>query len=253
MGGAAAGSMTLLGGQASYARTTGAGSIQYYGGPESAVHEDHWIPPSAHDGHVIWSAPTTARRIALTFDDGPSPDWTPRVLDTLARHDARATFFCRGDNVERYSRLHQDSVGVHEIGNHSYDHPDMSTMTLDECLAQLRRTTVAIRGALGVEPTLFRPPYGHLGGAAMLAASESGLTTVIWSMQMLESTYEENPRALVDFLAGLVTPGAIILAHDTGSSDRLVAIDRLDRIIRRLRGDGYEFTTVSDLCGLPAR
>jgi peptidoglycan/xylan/chitin deacetylase (PgdA/CDA1 family) len=109
----------------------------------AAVHEDHWIPPAAHDGRVIWSAPTTAKRIALTFDDGPSPDWTPRVLDTLARHEARATFFCRGDNIERCGRLHKDSVGIHEIGNHSYDHPDMSTMTLEDCLAQLRRTTVA--------------------------------------------------------------------------------------------------------------
>jgi peptidoglycan/xylan/chitin deacetylase (PgdA/CDA1 family) len=99
----------------------------------------------------------------------------------------------------------------------------------------------------GVPPTLFRPPYGHLGGAAVLAAAEAGLTSVLWSAQAREDLVAGRPDGIVDDIASQVRPGSIVLAHDTGSDDRLITIDRLPAIIRRLRDDGYTFATVSDL------
>ena len=86
-------------------------------------------------------------------------------------------------------------------------------------------------------------------GAAVLAAAELGLTTVLWSAQAREDVVADHPDGIVEDLASLVRPGSIVLAHDTGSADRLTTIDRLPRIIERLRADGYELVTVSSLLG----
>lgn len=99
----------------------------------------------------------------------------------------------------------------------------------------------------GQAPRLFRPPYGHLGGATLLAAAEADMTTVLWSAQAREDRAAGHPDTIVDDVAAQVRPGSIILAHDTGSPDRLVTIEHIRRIIDRLRSDGYELVTVSDL------
>jgi peptidoglycan/xylan/chitin deacetylase (PgdA/CDA1 family) len=216
----------------------------------SAVHPD-LSPPSASTGAVVWSGGTGARRLALTFDDGPRPAWTPRVLEVLARHDVPATFFLRGDNVALHGPIHRDSVGRHELGNHTWDHPDLARLGYTECRDQLRRTSRIMADVYGVRPTLFRPPYGHVAGSSLLAAAEERMVTVIWSMQMRENLYLDHPSAIVDAVRSQVRPGSLILAHDTGARTRLVTLDHLDGIITALTADGYELTTVSDLCGLP--
>jgi peptidoglycan/xylan/chitin deacetylase (PgdA/CDA1 family) len=197
----------------------------------------------------VWSGDPTARRVALTFDDGPHPDWTPKVLAALEAADAPATFFCLGRNVRDHAVVHRSSVGRHELANHTYEHRDLARLGYDRCRDEIRRTSEAMQAAWGVAPTLFRPPYGHLGGAAVLAAAELGLTTVLWSAQAREDLVAAHPDGIVEDLASLVRPGSIVLAHDTGSSDRLITIERLPRIVERLRADGYELVTVSTLLG----
>ena len=220
--------------------------LPFYGSPVSAVRPDR-SPPSAAGASVVWSGPGDQRRVALTFDDGPHPDWTPRVLEALEAEGVPATFFCLGRNVRDHGDLHRRSVGRHELANHTFDHPDLGRYDWARCRDEIDRTTQLMKKTYGVAPTLFRPPYGHLGGAAVLAAAEAGLTTVLWSAQAREDLVTGRPDGIVDDIASQVHPGSIVLAHDTGSDDRLITIDRLPAIIRRLRDDGYTFATVSDL------
>ena len=249
LGGSAIGALGMIGADKAYAEAQLTVPLPFYGGFASGVRPD-LSPPSAPAGSVIWSGPTQHRRVALTFDDGPMPDWTPRVLATLARHDVPATFFLKGLNVLRHGAIHHSSVGIHELGNHSWDHPDLARLGYRECTDQLARTSSVMEQAYGAKPTLFRPPYGHLAGSSFLAAAEQGLVTVLWNTQMNEMRFVDRPAGIVASVRGAARPGSIILAHDTGQSDRLVTIENLDAIITGLKADGFAFTTVSELCGL---
>jgi peptidoglycan/xylan/chitin deacetylase (PgdA/CDA1 family) len=249
LGAAAAGSFGLAGAEAGYAQAQATTPLQFYGGYASAVRPD-LSPPSAPGGSVLWSGPNDRRAVALTFDDGPMPDWTPRVLATLARHEVPATFFLKGINVARHGAIHRDSLDIHELGNHTWDHPDLARLDYPGCNDQIGRTSDIIARMYGRRPTLFRPPYGHLAGSSLLAASEHRLTTVLWNAQMMESRYEARPAGLVAAIRRAAQPGSIILAHDTGPRNRLVTIDTLDAIITGLKDDGFTFSTVSQLCAL---
>ena len=223
--------------------------LPFYGSPPSGIRPDRSRPGAART-EIVWSgpaSPSTGRRVALTFDDGPHPDWTPRVLRALEQADAVATFFCLGRNVRDHGDLHRESLGRHELANHTFEHPDLARFAYDRCREEIDRTTELMARTYGTAPTLFRPPYGHLGGASILAAAEAGLTTVLWSAQAREDLVAGRPDGIVDDIAGQVTAGSVILAHDAGPADRLVTIDRVPRIIERLRADGYELVTVSDL------
>ncbi|EWT02279.1 polysaccharide deacetylase [Intrasporangium oryzae NRRL B-24470] len=223
--------------------------LPFYGSPSSAVRPDR-SRPSTERTEIVWSGPGgpgAARRVALTFDDGPHPDWTPRVLKALEQADAVATFFCLGRNVRDHGDLHRESVGRHELANHTFEHPDLARFAYDRCREEIDRTSELMDRTYGSAPTLFRPPYGHVGGAGILAAAEAGLTTVLWSAQAREDLVAGHPDGIVDDIAGQVTAGSIVLAHDTGSADRLVTIDRLPGVIERLRAAGYELVTVSAL------
>jgi peptidoglycan-N-acetylglucosamine deacetylase len=248
IGASAIGGLGVAGAEKVYADAQRRTPLPFYGGSASAVRPDH-SPPAA-TGSVVWSGLTGTRRIALTFDDGPMPDWTPRVLAALAKHDVPATFFLKGLSVSRHGAIHRDSIGTHELGNHSWDHPDLARLDYHQCTDQLARTSSIIEQTYGVRPTLFRPPYGHLAGSTVLAAAENGLTTVLWSAQPNENRFRDNPAGLVTSLRQAARPGSIFLLHDTGPSDRLVTIDNLDAIITGLKADGFAFSTVSELCGL---
>jgi peptidoglycan/xylan/chitin deacetylase (PgdA/CDA1 family) len=199
----------------------------------------------------VWSGTTTQRRVALTFDDGPHPDWTPDVLAALRRSDVPATFFCVGTNVRDHGSIHQDSIGTHELANHTFDHPDLGRLPLSQCREQLERTSEIIEKTYGTAPALFRPPYGHLGGASLLAAAELDLTLTLWSAQAREDRFRDQPDGLVADITGQLRPGSIVLMHDTGSADRRITIDRLEQLVGALRDDGWTFATVSQLLANP--
>ncbi|MEV4412995.1 polysaccharide deacetylase family protein [Catellatospora sp. NPDC049609] len=195
---------------------------------------------------VVWSVDTAKKLIALTFDDGPMPQWTPEVLTILAEERARATFFLIGENAQKNGGIIA-GAREHEYANHTWAHVDLARLDYDEAYEALNKAHDAITQATGREPAVFRPPYGHLGGSSLRAAAEFGYATILWNLQMLESDYKSNPPGLVDYIAESSTPGTILLAHDTGPDDRLVAIRGLAEMIRRLKAQGFEFVTVSEL------
>jgi peptidoglycan/xylan/chitin deacetylase (PgdA/CDA1 family) len=235
------------------------------GGAATSAWASHRQPPLAggyaaaadamdavvHPGtEVTYYVETSEPVVAFTFDDGPCPQWTPMVLDILDRHEVPATFFLVGRNVARYGRLLRGRLDRHEVGNHSWSHPDLATLDLARVQGQLLRTHAAILARTGRQARLMRPPYGHLGGSTLLAATALGYEVVLWSQQMSERKYAHRPDAQVRDIVEHAHPGAIILAHDVGPHRRLVALRRLGDMFAGLRARGFRFATVSELLSL---
>ncbi|WP_433126900.1 polysaccharide deacetylase family protein [Micromonospora sp. CA-240977] len=217
------------------------------GGPASATVGNGRQDVGIGALEVSWSGRTSQRLVALTFDDGPAPQWTPMVLDTLARHQVPATFFMVGAQARRHADVVRDRLAGHEVGNHSWDHRDLAELDAAEAYDDLRRSHDAIAEATGREPRLLRPPYGHLGGAVLHAAARLDYRLVLWSLQMVERGFPDDPAGHARRIVAEVRPGTIVLGHDVGARRRLVALRGLTDMINGLRQRGYTFVTVSAL------
>ncbi|MCD0448122.1 glycosyltransferase [Actinocorallia sp. API 0066] len=205
------------------------------------------------------SARMPEKTIALTFDDGPDPLWTPRILDVLAEYDAKASFFMIGGNVAAHPTLVQRVLDEgHEIGNHSYSHVDLATAPDWRIRLELSLTQRALAGSVGVKTWLMRMPYsGTPDGAtegqwrAAQVAGEEGYIVVFtdrdtrdWERPGVDFMVEE---ALKDTDDGA---GAIIMLHDSGG-DRSQTVQALREFIPQLQAKGYRFTTLAEALELP--
>jgi peptidoglycan/xylan/chitin deacetylase (PgdA/CDA1 family) len=200
------------------------------------------------DTVVRWRVRTDKPLVALTFDDGPGPEWTPMVLDALDRHQAKATFFVVGERLNRHEELIRHRIARHELGNHTWAHRDLARLDEAQVRDQILRTHMAIKRVTGGKSTkVMRPPWGHLGGSALVLAEEFGYDVVMWSHQMREERFAADPPAQARDIVDNVEPGSIVLAHDVGDRRRLVALSQLDAIIIGLRKRGLEPVTVSEL------
>jgi peptidoglycan-N-acetylglucosamine deacetylase len=211
---------------------------------------------------LVWSVPTTTALAALTFDDGPDPELTPRILEVLAAHDARATFNMMGWNATRHPELVQAVVAAgHEVGNHTWTHLDLAGQTARQTHRQLDLGCRAIEALAGVRPRWFRPPRGELTGAAMCAAAELGQDLLLWSVDRGPGGVA-TPAAVADHLARAVRPGDVIGLHDgigRGTFDprgpaarrlrsrRLVELAALPVALQRLRARGIRLVAASTL------
>ncbi|MEU7586207.1 polysaccharide deacetylase family protein [Micromonospora sp. NPDC049230] len=202
---------------------------------------------------VVWSVPTGQRLVALTFDDGPAPQWTPMVLDALAQHRVPATFFLVGSQAKRHADVVRGRLAGHEVGNHSWQHRDLAQMDAAEVYDDLSRSHDAIADATGSAPQLVRPPYGHLGGAVLHAAARLNYRLVLWSLQMVEREFPDDPAGHARRITTEVRPGTIVLGHDVGDRRRLVALRGLPDMINGLRARGFTFVTVSALLAAGVR
>ena len=246
---AAFGTTTAVGAVAGAERVRERYPLPFYGGYAAPIHGDRRTEPRHRELAVTWGVNTTKKLVALTFDDGPMPNWTPQVQAILAEHRVRATFFLIGERALAYRDLLAGRLGGHEVGNHTWAHRDLARMEYADAYEAIARGARAIAAATGQEPTLLRPPYGHLGGSALLAAADLGASVVLWNRQMLETDYRHDQPGLVDYVVDSCTPGTILLAHDAGDQERLVAINGLPAMIQGLRARGFEFVTVSELLG----
>ena len=201
---------------------------------------------------IVWSG--TGNGVALTFDDGPDPELTPRVLDALDRARIRATFLVVGMRVVAEPDLVRRAVDAgHEIGNHTWTHRSLATLDADEVRAELGRTADALARIVPDAPVrFFRPPRGILTGAGAQAAGELGYDLLLWSC-----TYAH--------LDAKLAPGSVVCLHDgTGRaglggrpssrslrSKRRAEIDDLPAVLSRAAADGVRFVTASELSGDP--
>ncbi|WP_027928617.1 bifunctional polysaccharide deacetylase/glycosyltransferase family 2 protein [Amycolatopsis thermoflava] len=206
------------------------------------------------------ASPVTARArdhaIALTFDDGPDPVWTPRILDALDRNDAKATFFVTGARAAQYPDLVREILARgHEIGNHTASHTDLSTASGFRADLEIRTTDLVLAGTAGVIPALVRPPYSStpdgLDDRDWAAAQRLGADGKLVVLSDVDSQDWRRPGA--DAIVANATPagnaGAVVLMHD-GGGDRAQTVEALDRLIPELRSRGWTFGTVSESVGL---
>lgn len=159
--------------------------------------------------------------LALTFDDGPDEQSTPRFLDVLAAHDVRATFFLLGMMCERYPLLAtQIASAGHEVAVHSWDHRNHLWHTPSATYDQLARTADLIEQQSGLRPAYFRPPYGALTAADLIAARRLGLQTVLWTAEGRDWERTATPESvLAEVLTGTVNGGTVLLHDSDCTSD----------------------------------
>ncbi len=185
--------------------------------------------------------------IAMTFDDGPHPRNTPRLLEMLRQRNIKATFYVVGTNSKRYPDMLREMVAEgHEIGNHTVNHLGLSRLSADKIRRELGGAHEAVLSATGVPPTTVRPPYGSVTKAQkQWIFDEFGYTTVLWSVDP-----RDWQRPGVSVVARRIVEGArngsIILAHDIHKPTIDAMPSALDELLRR----GYRFVTVSQLMAM---
>jgi cellulose synthase/poly-beta-1,6-N-acetylglucosamine synthase-like glycosyltransferase/peptidoglycan/xylan/chitin deacetylase (PgdA/CDA1 family) len=211
------------------------------------------------DGRQMTSrARRPGKQIALSFDDGPDPRWTPRIAATLRRLHVPATFFVVGSKVVRHPDVVRDlKAQGFELGNHTFTHSDLGALSRWERTLQIGLTENAIAGTVGLRPRLIRPPYSSVPAAVTTRQHRAFEQLVRRGYVIALSNFdgEDWRRPGVDAIARAITPGrdsgGIVLLHD-GGGDRSGTIAALERVVPRLRARGFRFVPVSELTGLAA-
>ena len=196
---------------------------------------------------TISAANTTRRQIAISFDDGPMPLYTPQVLQILKAHQVEAAFFCIGKRIkENEALLKQVYDEGHLIGNHSYSHDlwfdlfSAQKMNLD-----LQMMSEAMQKVTGVKPRLFRPPYGVTNPNLKKAIEKNNFIPIGWSLRSMD-TVAKDAQKLLAKVTGSLKPGAVILFHDTSKA----TADMLSAFIQQTKQKGYEIVRLDKLLNL---
>ncbi|MCP3759371.1 bifunctional polysaccharide deacetylase/glycosyltransferase family 2 protein [Streptomyces sp. TBY4] len=195
--------------------------------------------------------------VALTFDDGPDPAWTPQILRLLAAKEVPATFFVVGQHVAEHPELVRAEIAAgHEVGLHTFTHADLATAPVWQLQLELAASRAALAGATGISTTLLRPPYSSLPDAvddrdwhATLRTGALGYLTVLSTHDGLDWE-AHDPEDIVRGAAPQDGRGAVVLLHD-GGGDRSRTVAALGRLIDDLKANGYRFTTLTESVGLP--
>ena len=181
--------------------------------------------------NLVWR--TTSDGVHLTFDDGPDPVATPKVLDLLSQHGAKATFFLLGSNIEKHPEIaRRASQEGHTLGVHSYDHLRLAFRSRRMIQDQIKRTKDAIQSATGKDATLFRPPFGFFEPSMIKHVTQMGLSTVMWDVDPGDAM-EGNPDLVVARVSSGVRSGSIILLHDNANTGERIE-STLPRILEIL-------------------
>jgi peptidoglycan/xylan/chitin deacetylase (PgdA/CDA1 family) len=198
---------------------------------------------------IVWRVETWAPLVALTFDDGPDPVYTPQVLDILARHEAKATFFLIGANARRHPELVRRIREMgHEVGNHTDSRGATFLMSMRRFSESLLRAEAALAMPEG-EPKLFRPGSGWIRPAQLDLAIQRGYTCVLGSAYGYDP--QRPPAAYIRWaVVRNLRPGAIVILHDSGG-DRSNTVAGLPGILDAGRAKGLRFVTVSELMTAP--
>jgi peptidoglycan/xylan/chitin deacetylase (PgdA/CDA1 family) len=206
------------------------------------------VSPSRVTPELAW-VPTRLPLIALTFDDGPSPQFTPQVLALLEQAQVPATFFVVGREAARYPDLVRAAqANGFEIGNHTWNHI-MTPMDLAKAAREVQRTDVLLFGILGKHPRFFRPPGGELNTGVAAYAQRRDRTVVTWNVDPRDYTVGKPAQQIVAEVSAQVRPGSIILLHD-GGGDRTATVAALSVLIPVLRARGFTFVSLEHLCRL---
>jgi len=185
--------------------------------------------------------------IAMTFDDGPSATLTPKLLDLLAAHHIKATFFVLGEMVAEHPEiLARAAREGHEIASHSWSHPNLAKMSQESVRGQLQRTDDEIKNTTGKRPTLFRPPYGSITERQKRwIHDEFGYDVILWDVDPLDWK-RPGPAVVRNRILKETRPGSIVLSHDIHPG----TIEAMPSTFDELEAKGFKFVTVSELLGM---
>jgi len=185
--------------------------------------------------------------IALTFDDGPSATLTPKLLDILKARHIKATFFVVGENAAEHPEILKRIIAEgHEIGNHSWSHPNLAKMSQEAVRSQVQRTQDAISGATGVTPKILRPPYGSITERERTWLHETyGFKIIMWSVDPLDWK-DRNSAIVTRRILAETRPGSIVLSHDIHAT----TVEAMPNVIDSLLAKGFKFKTVSELISM---
>lgn len=207
-----------------------------------AIFTSIYVP--AADG-VTRSLRFSGKAIALTFDDGPDPTYTPAVLDILRDHEARATFFVLGDAAARHPELIARMIDEgHEVAFHSHTHPHVDLLSDHELRGEMHVGLSVLRER-GVDPIWYRPPRGRLTDTQTLFASEHGMRVALWTRCMERARFR-SAQEMAATLASETRRGDIVLAHD-GLGNRSMTVEALPCYLDALRQDEIHVVTLSEL------
>jgi peptidoglycan-N-acetylglucosamine deacetylase len=230
---------------------------QLAGGSERDVREPHPVSndklQKVYPNIVVLHGNPAKNQVALTFDDGPDIRFTPQVLDVLAKHDVKATFFLIGARAEAHrditKRIHDEG---HAIGNHTYWHPNLPKEDLERLYWELTENERVIEDITGFKPRLFRSPYGALNEEIVKMLGEKDNMVIGWDVDSLDWK-QPGADIISDNILSNVGFGSIILMHDGGdwSMDLSGTPQALDKVISKLKEDGTKFVTVPELIGIP--
>ena len=205
---------------------------------------------------TIYHVASSEKVVALTFDDGPSPKWTPQILDVLKEGQAKATFFMLGEHVEKYPEVARRVASEgHEIGNHTYDHHTLIYYKAPELEKEINDAQAAIFKATGLTTKYFRPPKAWLTENEKKDIKRMGYEVILWSLNSKDwVTFDD--RFIVKYILHYVHPGDILLFHDSGGvfkpegGNRKETVKAVSRLIGKLKERGYRFVTISELLKL---
>lgn len=196
---------------------------------------------------IYWRGSPDGKKVALTFDDGPHPVWTQKVLDILKEHKIKATFFLIGSNVEKYpwvvKRIAEEG---HIIGNHTYTHKVVGSYSPTQAKREIEKTQMCIKNITGKKTYLLRPPYGSYQQGFYQVAKDYNYKIILWSVTVADWKKNLSSNEIAYRVITSTKPGAIILLHD-GGGRREATVKALPRIIKALKKEGYKFVTVEEM------
>ncbi|WP_341278913.1 polysaccharide deacetylase family protein [Paenibacillus sp. FSL H8-0537] len=185
--------------------------------------------------------------VAFTFDDGPNPVYTSQLLDIFRSVGGRATFFMIGQEMEAHPEMaavvHQEG---HELGNHTYSHPDLTELTLEEASGELQRTDVLMRKVTGQQVRSFRPPFFGVNDSILSLAAEYGYRSIGTVNGAAKDWETPGVDYILEHTRQAIAPGSILLFHD-GYGDRSQTIEAVRVLVEELAAEGYRFVTTSEL------
>jgi peptidoglycan/xylan/chitin deacetylase (PgdA/CDA1 family) len=210
-------------------------------------------PTSQVYGRTFTGIRPGSKLVALTYDDGPNDPHTLRLLEVLQKHEVKATFFMLGRQVQERPQIALDVASAgHEIGNHTYTHPNLIFCSSAQIKAQITTCTRILDDTIGPHSKLFRPPFGGRRPEVLSMARHAGLLPVMWSV----TAYDWNPdpaNVIYERVSRHVRGGDVVLMHDGGhlsmGADRAQTVIATDRLIARYKSEGYRFVRISEMMG----
>lgn len=195
---------------------------------------------------IVWRGPENEGNVAITFDDGPNPEFTPAILDILAKHQAKATFFLVGEQAARYPELvRRIAAEGHVVASHTMSHPEAPKASGDILRREVKENGELLQRITGMPVRYFRPPYGYFNVDYFQASKQYGLTVVLWSI--VPRDWERPPRdVLAKRAIDELQPGSIILLHD-GGGDRTETVSALPLILNEIEQRQWRAVSLPEL------